>query len=75
MRACGGELLSHKFVNRVYKRFWKVASSNAGLVRDDDHGHASFVQAANGIGHTGQDTESVDMIQVADFFAKGAVAI
>ena len=35
--ASGFKLLGHEFVDRAYKRFWKIAAANAGLICDDDH--------------------------------------
>ncbi len=75
MRACGRELLGHKFVNRVYKRFRKIASANTGLICHNNHREPSFIQPANRIGDMRQDTKSADMIQVSDFFGNGAVTI
>src|SRR5579859_246210 len=75
MRAFGGELLGHKFVDRVYKRFRKVSAANSGLICHNNHREPSLVQAANRIGDMGQNTKSADVIQVADFFGNGAIAI
>ena len=75
MRARGCELLDHNFVDRVYKRFRKVAPANTRLIRDHNHGQSGFVQTADGIRNMRQDTKSADVIQVADFFGDGAVAI
>lgn len=75
MRVGGSELLDHEFVDRLYKRLWKIASANAGLIRDDNHGQPSLIQAADRLHDMRQDTKSADMIQVADFFANGAIAI
>ena len=75
MGTCGCELLSHEFVDRLYKRFRKVAAADAGLIRDDNHGQTGFIQSADGFRDTGQDTKSADVIQVADLFGNSAVAI
>ena len=75
MRARGRELLGHKFVDRVDKRFRKVASANSRLIGHYDYGHSSFIQPADGFSDTRQNTQSADMIQVSDFFGNSAVAI
>lgn len=75
MRAFCGELLGHNFVYRVYKRFRKVSSANAGLIGDDNNGHPGFIQATDRFGDTRQDTKSAGVIQVADFLGNGAVAV
>ena len=75
MRACGRELLGHKFVDRVYKRFRKVASANSRLIGHHDYGHSGFIQTADGFSDSRQDTKSADVIQVANFFGNGAIAI
>ena len=75
MGAGGFELLGHEFMDRVHKRFRKVLAADAGLICYHDDGHSGFVQAANGLRDMRQDTKSADVIQVADFFGDGAVAI
>jgi hypothetical protein len=75
MGAGGFELLGHKFMDRVYQRFRKIAAANAGLICHNNHREPSLIQAANGIGHMRQDTKSADVIQVADLFRNGAVTI
>ena len=75
MRAFGGELLGHKFVDRVYKRFRKIAAANSGLIGHHDYRHSGFIQTADGFSDTRQNTKSADVIQVADFFGDGAVTI
>jgi hypothetical protein len=75
MRARGRELLGHKFVDREYKRFRKIASANSRLIGHHDYRHSSFIQPADGFSDTRQDTKSADMIQVSDFFGNSAVAI
>ena len=57
------------------KRFREIAAANARLICHHDHRQTGFVQAADGIRNMRQDTKSADMIQVADFFGNGAVAI
>jgi acetolactate synthase regulatory subunit len=74
-RTRGFELLGHEFVDRVHQRFWKIAAAYAGLICNHNHRQTGFIQAANRIGHSRQDTKSADMIQVADFLGDGAVAI
>jgi hypothetical protein len=69
------ELLGHEFMDRVYQRFRKIAAANAGLICHNNHRKPSLIQAANRIGDMRQDTKSADVIQVADFFGDGAVAI
>jgi hypothetical protein len=71
----GFELLGHEFMDRVYQRFRKIAAADARLVCHHNHSEPSPIQAANGISNTRQDTKSADVIQVADFFGNGAVAI
>ncbi len=75
MSAGGFELLGHEFMDRVYERFWKVAPANAGLVGYHNYGQLCVVQTAYGVRYAWQDTKSADVIQVADFFGDGAVAI
>ena len=75
MRPGSFELLGHEFMNGVNERFRKVAAANARLICHDNHRQTGLVQATDGIRDTRQDTKSADMIQVADFFANGAVAI
>jgi len=73
--ARGFELLGHKFMDRAYQRFRKIAAANTGLICYHNYREPSLVQAAYGIRHAWQDTKSADVIQVADFFGDGAVAI
>jgi len=75
MCAGGFELLGHEFMNRVHKRFRKIAAADTGLICYDNYGQSGFVQAANSIRYVWQDTKSADVIQVADFFGDGAVAV
>src|SRR5437899_6971279 len=75
VRASLGQFPFHAFVNIVHQRFRKVAASHARLVGDHDDGHSSLVQAANGRGCKRKHTKTVEMIQVADFFGDGAIAI
>jgi hypothetical protein len=74
-RAGGCELLGHEFVDRVDERFRKVPAANAGLICHHNHRKPSLIQAADGFSDPRQDTKSVDVIQVADFFGNGAVTI
>jgi hypothetical protein len=57
------------------KRFRKVVTADARLICYDNRRKAGFVQTPDGFGDTWQDTKSADVIQVADFFGDGAVAI
>jgi len=75
MGAAGCELLGHEFMDRVYQRFRKIASADARLICHHNHNEPSLIQAPNGISNMRQDTKSADVIQVADFFGNGAVAI
>jgi hypothetical protein len=75
MRIGGSKLLGHELVDSVHKRLGKMAVADAGLIRDDDNGQPSFVEAANGSPDKGKHTKSVHMIQVTNFFGDGAVAI
>jgi hypothetical protein len=45
------------------------------LIGDYHHGDTSLIQAANGLGRKWKHTKTVKMIQVADFFGDGAIAI
>jgi hypothetical protein len=75
MGAGGFELPDHEFMDRVYQRFRKIAAADARLICHHNHSEPSLIQEANGISNTGQDTKSAEVIQVADFFGNGAVAI
>jgi hypothetical protein len=75
MGAGGFELLGHEFVNRVYKRFWKIASANARLICCHNYWISGFIQTANGLRDMRQDTKSADVIQVAHFFSDGAITV
>lgn len=75
MRALGAELLGQQFVDRMHERFREVSPSNARLICYQNDRQAGFIQAPNGFGHAGQDTKSADVIQVADLFGDGTVAI
>jgi hypothetical protein len=69
------KLPHHDFVDRVHKRLRKMAPANARLIRNHNHRKPRFVQAANRICNSRQDTKSADVIQVANFFRDGPVAI
>jgi hypothetical protein len=71
----GSKLLSHQFVNSVHKRLGKIATADAGLIRDHDNGQPGFIEAANGSRGKGKHTKSAHMIQVTNLFGDGAVAI
>jgi hypothetical protein len=62
MRACGAELLSHKFVDRVQA----IPESSLCQLQIDWSprlpGHSSFIQPADGFSDTRQNTKSADMI-------------
>jgi hypothetical protein len=73
--ASGFELLRHEFVDRVDKRDREIATADAGLICNHDHRHLGLVETANRIRNVRQDTKSADVIQVADFFSDGTVAI
>jgi hypothetical protein len=75
MGAGGFELLGHEFMDRVHQRFRKIAPANAGLIGHNKRREPGLIQATNRIGNMRQDTKSADVIQVADFFGDGAVAI
>jgi len=75
MGAGGFELPDHEFMDRVYQRFRKIAAADARLICHYNHREPRLIQAANGISNTRQDTKSAHVIQVADFFGYGAVAI
>jgi translation initiation factor 2 gamma subunit (eIF-2gamma) len=75
MRTGGGELLGHKLVDGLYKRFWKVPAAHAGLVRDNDHGKSRIVQTLDGFRDARQDSKTTNVIQIANFFTYRAVAI
>src|ERR1700716_3984937 len=62
-------------MHRMHHRLRKKPAAYTGLVGDDDHRYAGIVEAANGIGGEGKHTKLADIIQVADFFGDGAVAI
>jgi hypothetical protein len=73
--AGGFEMLGHQLVHRTYKRFRKVAPANARLICHDNHGETGLVQTPDGVRDMRQDTKPADVIQVADFFGNGAIAI
>jgi hypothetical protein len=75
MGAGGCKLPSHEFMDRVYQRFRKIAAADARLIGHHKHSEPGLIQEANGVSNTRQDTKSADVIQVADFFGNGAVAI
>lgn len=53
----------------------QAALCDAGLVGDDDGEVAGVVDAADGLGRTGQELELLGLGQVADVFVDGAVAV
>jgi hypothetical protein len=59
----------------MHHGFWKETTANAGLVCDDDYRQLCAVQAANRSGGEGKHIKLAGIIQVADFFGDGAVAI
>ena len=75
VRASLGQFPFHAFVNIVHQRFRKIAAGHAGLVGDHDDRHSCLIQTADGRGCKRKHTKTVEMIQVADFFGDGAVAI
>ena len=75
MRACGGELLGHKIVDLVHHGFREHAAAYAGLIGDDDDRQVRVVQPTTGTGREGKQIKLAELIQVADFFGDGAVAI
>lgn len=75
MGALGFELPGHEFMDRMYQRFRKIAAADARLIGHHNHSEPCLIQEANGVSNPRQDTKSADVIQVADFFGNGAVAI
>ena len=68
-------MLSHDLMHGVHQRFREETASHAGLIGDDDDWQLRIVQLANGARGKGKHTKSAGVIQVADFFGDGAVAI
>jgi len=75
MRASLREFPFHTFVDILHQRFREITPGHTGLIGDHDHGHTRLIQAADGLGRKRKHTKTVEMIQVADFFGDGAVAI
>ena len=68
-------MLRHDFMDGVHHRFREETASDAGLIGHDDDWQLGIVQLANGARGEGKHTKLAGIIQVADFFGDGAVAI
>jgi len=75
VRASLGQFPFHTVVDIVQQRFRKIAAGNSRLIGDHDHGHSGLIQASDGFGCKRKHTKTVEMIQVADLFGDGAIAI
>jgi len=59
----------------VHHGLGEKSASHAGLIGDDDDWQLRIVQLANGARGEGKHTKLAGIIQVANFFGDGAVAI
>ena len=59
----------------VHHGFREKAAADARLIGHDNNRQLGIVQLANGGGGEGKHTKLAGIIQVADFFGDGAVAI
>jgi hypothetical protein len=75
MRSRRRELPGHEFVDGVHHGFREKSASHAGLIGHHDDWQFRIVQLANGARGEGKHTKLAGIIQVADFFGDGAVAI
>ena len=74
-RTGGGEFVSHSIVHGLNEELREVAAGDAGLIRDDDDGKITVVEAANGGSGEREDAKTAEVVEVADFVGDGAVAI
>ncbi len=68
------ELPRHEFVDRVHQRLREESATDAGLIVTTMTG-IRIVQSANGVRDEGKHTKTAHIIQVADLFGDGAIAI
>jgi hypothetical protein len=75
VRVLFAKLISQECVHLVHERLGEIFSSDSRLVGYHDNREAGEIQSSDGGGGEGKDTQTAGVIQVADFFAQGAVAI
>src|SRR5262245_56217858 len=61
--------------HRMEDVFGEVPASHDGLVGHDDRGDAVLVQAADGLGRPGEETEPSGMIDISHFFGERSIAV
>ena len=75
VRSGFSQLLGHQIVDRVHQRFWVVSTGDSGLIGDDEDEKAALIKFTDGRRRKGKHIKTRNVIQVADFFGDGAIAI